>query len=161
LFWPSSEARYIMPAVWPLSVMAALLVARHWNHAGMPTVLAATLFAFVAIQGVYVVREGETPKQISGRQMADAMANAFKGLPDGDILIWRGVRKANYNLYVYTGRNATLVSGDAPTCKADSSYLLADDDRAQLIDPKIWSKLTEIDGAHMALYQRQPGATGC
>jgi 4-amino-4-deoxy-L-arabinose transferase-like glycosyltransferase len=161
LFWPSSEARYIMPAVWPISVMAGLLFARHWDRRSAPILLGATLLMFVVVQAIYVVREGRTPGQAAERQMADALAAAVAPLPEGRIVIWGDQEKPNYNLYVYMRRNATLVTGATLACVPDSSYLLADDNRARLIDPKTWSKLTAIEGADMTLYQRRAGAMGC
>lgn len=161
LFWPSSEARYIMPAVWPFSVMAGLLFARHWERRNAPILLGATLLMFIVIQAVYVVREGRTPTQTSERKMADALAAAIAPLPEGRIVIWADKEKPNYNLYVYMHRNAVLVGGDTLKCVPDGSYLLAEDKRSGLIDPETWSKLTVIEGADMTLYQRQANSTGC
>lgn len=160
LFWPTSEARYIMPAVWPISVMAGLLVAEYWSRTGMSTILVATLITFLVVQGVQLVIEGRTAKQVAQRQAATALAAAVEPLPAGGWLIWSG-EKPDYNLYVYMRRNATLVTDDTLSCKPDSAYLLADDTRTDMIDPGIWSKLTAIEGADMTLYRRQAGATGC
>lgn len=161
LFWPSSEARYIMPAVWPLSVMAGLLFARHWDRKNAPILLGATLLMFVVVQTIYVVRDGRTAGQVLERQRSDALATAVAQLPEDRIVIWVDTDKPNYNLYVYMHRNATLVNGPTLACVPGSSYLLADDDRAGLIDPDTWSKLTAIEGADMTLYRRRAGATGC
>lgn len=161
LFWPSSEGRYIMPAVWPLSVMAGLLFARHWERKSAPALLGATLLMFIVVQTIYVAREGRTPGQAAERQMADALAAAVAPLPEGRIVIWGDQVKPNYNLYVYMHRNATLVTDAILGCAPGSSYLLADDNRAGLIDPKTWSKLTAIEGADMTLYRRLPEAAGC
>ncbi len=160
LFWPTSEARYIMPAVWPLSVLGGLLVARYWSRAGMSSVLVATLVSFLVVQGVYLVLEGRTARHVAQRQAANALAAAVETLPAGGILIWPG-EKPDYNLYVYMARNATLVWGDTLTCKPDSSYLLADDARAQRIDANVWIKLAAIEGADASLYRKRAGAAGC
>lgn len=161
LFWPTSEARYLMPALWPIAVMAGLLVAQHWRVTGMSSLLVATLLAFVVIEGVFVVREGRTATHVEGRQMAEALAAAMAPLPPGKVLIWTVKPKPNYNLYVYMGRNARLVSGATLACTQDEPYLLADDDRAPLIDAATWSPLGEIQGADMTLYQRRDGTAGC
>ncbi len=159
LFWPTSEARYIMPALWPLSVMAGLLMANRWESIGMSTLLFTTLVVFVAIEAVYLAREGRTAGQAADRQAANALTAAFAPLPPDRVLIWTASKKPDYNLYVYMERNATLVAGDTLTCGIETPYLLADDDRADLINPAVWAKLTEVEGAHMTLYQRQ--APGC
>lgn len=160
LFWPTSEARYLMPAVWPLSVMAGMMVASSWDRVGMPALLAATLALFVVVEGVYIAREGHTPKQVEERHMANSLVAAVKPLPAEPILIWAG-EKPNYNLYVYMLRNVVLVSGETLACKPDSFYLLAEDSRVEQVNPLVWSKLATLDGTGTTLYQRRTGASGC
>lgn len=165
LLWPSSQARYIMPAVWPISVMAALQVERCWERTGMPSLLAAVLVVFMVIQGVIIARDGNTPRQVAERQAAIAMTLAFKDLPEGDlpdgkVLIWSESPKTNYNLFAYMGRNAKQVSGPGADCK-DGAYLLAEAVSPDRIDRTVWSKLAEIEGDKVVLYARQAGAKGC
>lgn len=124
---PVGQARYSMPAVWPLAVLTGLWVAMRWRSLCLAHVLVgAGVVVALIVQAVQIgLLDGRTPGQRKLRAEATQFAAALAALPPGPLpLLWRGPH-VNRNLLAYAGRKLFVLEAQRLDCRMPADFLVA------------------------------------
>ena len=123
---PMGKARYAMPAVWPVAVLAGMWVSMKWRQLYFASfIVGAGLVAAIIVQVVQIgFLDGRTSGQRAFRGHAEQLSIALAGLPPGPVpVIWTS-RDFNYNLLAYAGRRLYLIQRSELGCRTGGDYLV-------------------------------------
>lgn len=123
---PVGQARYSMPASWPLAVLAGLWVSMRWRRLYLADFLVgAGVVVALVIQIVQIgFLDGRTPGQRRLRAEATQFAAVLEALPPGPLpLLWRGEAQ-NRNLLAYAGRKLFVLDAESLDCRMPANFLI-------------------------------------
>lgn len=154
---PMGKARYAMPAVWPVAVLAGMWIAITWRRLYFASFLiGAGVAVAVIVQLVQIgFMDGRTSGQRAFRARADELSTAVRALPPGALPVLWPAAELNYNLLAYAGRPLYAVTPEELNCRTEDFLIAGSSGRNTIEASGRWT-MSEPLSDWGVIYRRAP-----